>query len=477
MLLNRRSLLALPLLLGLAACSVGDDYKRPETPAPAAWSEEEAKAVWPAADWWTAFGSDELNGYMQDAQTANLDIAAAIARIREADAQAEVSGAALLPTLDAGVSAARKQTPVSTTSSSSSSASKRPVIANSFSPTISASYELDFWGKNAATRDSAVAAATANRYDRQTVALTTQASVADTYFAILGLRDRLSVAQQNLVNAEEVLQAVQDRFAAGTVTELDVAQQEAEVASVRATIPGIEESLSQDVTALALLLGRLPQEVAPKGQPLASLTIPKVAPGLPSELLARRPDVLYAEQQLVGANADITVARAAFFPSLSLTAEYGFESAMLKTLTKSTSILWSVGSSLTQPIFHGGALEGAEDYRKARYDELVTTYRKAVLSAFIDVENALVAVKKTAEQEAAQKIYRDTSAKAYQIALEQLKGGIADITTALNTQKTLFSAEDSLAQARLAHLQAVVSLYKALGGGWDGSLEKPAKKE
>jgi NodT family efflux transporter outer membrane factor (OMF) lipoprotein len=191
---------------------------------------------------------------------------------------------------------------------------------------------------------------------------------------------------------------------------------------------------------------------------------------LPSELLARRPDVLYAEQQLVEANADITVARAALFPSISLTGSFGYQSSALKNLFSPTSMLWSLGSSVTQSIFHGGALEGSVEYKRARYDELVANYRKAVLSAFIDVDNALNAAQKTDQLEAAQRRAAETARRAYELSLDQFRGGVADITTVLNTEKSLFIAEDTLVQARLSHLEAVVSLYKALGGGWDGTI-------
>ena len=459
--------LCLPLLLTLAACSVGDDYARPITPAPVAWSQAKATAAgWPSADWWKGFGSAELDSYMDGAATANYDIIAAIARVREADAQARVAGSALYPSLDASLGATRAQTPLE--SKSATGYSSKGVVANQFTGTLTASYEIDFWGKNAAALASAEATAQGSRYDRQTLGLTVQANVATTFFAIIGLQDRITVAQKNLAAAEEVLAAIRDRMAAGTATDLDVAQQEAEVETERAAIPTLEQSLVQNATALAMLVGKLPEETEVAAHPLAGLTIPEVTPGLTSALLARRPDVLSAEQQLVGANADITVARANFFPSIELTKDYGVESAALHTLLKPGSVLWSAGASVAQPIFNGGSLQGSLDYRKARYDELVANYRKAVAQAFTDVENALVATRKSAEEEDAQRRVETAARRAYDIALDQLKGGIVDITTVLNTQKTLFQAEDSLVQARLAHLQAVVGLYKALGGGWDG---------
>lgn len=462
---DRRPLLALVILglpLALGACSVGKHYTRPTAAAPKAWLTP-AEAGWPKPDWWTAFGSDELNAYMRAALADNLDIAAAIARIREADAQAKIAGAALLPTLDAGFTPSRGQTPTASLGKSGGT-----VVANTFTAKLSTSYQIDFWGGNRAAAASAEAAAKASRFDRQTVGLTTQSSLADTYFTILSLQERLSVARSDLKDGEELLDAYRDRFRAGTATDLDVAQQENEVATLTAAIPPLEQSLMQNRTALALLLGKLPAEVAPQSASLAGLTVPPVAAGIPSRLLARRPDVQYAEQNLIAANADITVARASLFPSLSLTGALGYESSTLKSLFDSNSLLRSLGGSVTQAIFHGGSLEGTVEYKRARYDELVAAYRKAVLSAFIDVDNALNTVQKTTEQEAAQQRAVDTARRAFELSQDQLRGGVADITTVLDTERSLFSARDTLLQNRLAHLEAVVSLYQALGGGWDG---------
>ncbi len=472
--------------LGLtaSACSVGEDYLRPLISAPAAWRESVPAAVapapvWPAADWWRGFGSPVLDAYMKQAEVANYDLAAAIARVRQADAQARISGAPLLPFLDFSGGAERSQTP-SLAPHASNVGQAKPVVKDSFTASLSVSYELDFWGKNAAAAESAEAAAAASRFDQQTVALTVQSSVATSYFESLGLQDRLQVARANLANAETVLAAVRDRVRFGTATELDSAQQESVVAGLRAVVPPLEQQLRQTANTLAVLVGRLPEQVAVENGTLAGVVVPAVTPGLPSALLERRPDVRFAEAQLIGANADMTAAKAALFPSVKLTAEYGFESLALSTLMHSNSVLFSLASNLAQPIFHGGALEGERDLRRARYDELLQNYRKAVVSAFSDVENAINATRKTAEEETAQQAAVTTAKRAYDIAMAQFRAGLIDITTLLNTQKALFSAEDALAQARLGHIQAAVGLFKALGGGWlaaqpkDDKTAKPA---
>ncbi|RAU20931.1 RND transporter [Paramagnetospirillum kuznetsovii] len=460
-------------LLTLTACSVGDAYVRPETKPPSAWKNAApmAKAEWPSADWWRRFGSSRLDDLMGQARAGNFDIAVAMAKVRQADAQVAIMGAPLLPSLSASAGGTRQRSSLSSSVSSSSSSSKvvKAVYSNSFNSLLNASYELDFWGKNAAGLDSAEAAAQASRFDQQTVMLTAQSSVATTYFEILGLQERLRVARNNIANAESVLRVYQDRFAAGTATSLDVAQQESVVANQRATIAPLEQQMRQDFNALAILTGRMPEELSLVPEALESLLVPSVAPGLPSDLLNRRPDVQSAEASLRAANADIAVARAAWFPSISLTGQGGFQSVDFAKMMTHSSLLWSVASSVTQTIFDGGKIAGNVEQKRARQDELATTYRKSVASAFSDVENALIAVEKTGEEVEAQKVAEATARRAFEIAQSLMAGGTVDVTTVLNTQKTLFAAQDALAQARLLQLQANVGLYKAMGGGWSGS--------
>ena len=455
--------------LALVGCSVGDAYVRPDARQPAGWKNAApaaARAQWPSTDWWRQFGSTRLDELMRQAAQGNFDLAIAVAKVRQADAQVAIMGAPLLPSLTGSAGTSRSR--ASMADSSSSSSVRKPVYSTSTNTLLNASYEIDFWGKNAAGLDSAQAAAEASRFDQQTVMLTAQSGIATTYFEILGLQERLRVARENVANAESVLSVYRDRMTAGTATSLDVAQQESVVANQRATIAPLEQQMRQDFSALAILTGRLPEDLNLVPETLAGLSIPVVAPGLPSELLNRRPDVQSAEASLRAANADITVARAAWFPSISLTGEGGFQSLQLAKMMDHTSLLWSVASSLTQPIFDGGRISGTIEQKRGRWDELAQTYRKAVASAFSDVENALIAVEKTSEEVEAQRVAEITARRAFEIAQSLMAGGTVDITSVLKTQKTLFSTEDALAQARLLQLQAVVGLYKAMGGGWTG---------
>lgn len=441
-----------------AGCDLGPDYKRPAIAVPTQWREMKSGAAWPAADWWRGFGSAELDALMARAQAANYDLAAAVAAVRQADAQVRITGASLLPTVGLTGSAGRVRKSLGTQSFS----------FNDFLIEPSVSYEIDFWDKNHAALEGAKASALASRYAKQVVALTVETSVANTYFQILALQEEIRVAEDNLATARDALKGVAAQQSAGTATQLDVTQQQTVVAQQRAAIPPLQQQLVQNLNALAILLGETPERVKMPEGGLATLTVPKVTPGLPSELLARRPDVSEAEAQLVAANANIKVARADFFPNITLTAAGGFESVALGSLLQASSRIYNVAAGFTQPIYEGGALEGALQLSKAQYEQLVADYRKTVISAFSDVENALIATRKTAEQLEDQE---DTVAKArlaYQISEAQYQGGTVTLLTVLTTENALFPAETTLVQDRLAYLQAVVGLFQALGGGWTG---------
>ncbi len=448
-----------PCMLGLSACSLGPEYSRPNIPTPSAWMapQNQNAAVWPSLEWWHGFASPQLNALMDKAQHTNDDIGAAIARVQEADAQARIAGAALLPAVGVSTAATHEHEPVSGGGFSTYS---------QYNPLLSASYQLDFWGKNRAARDAALAAAKASRYDRVTVELTVMSSVATSYFQALQLRDRIRIAEENLVNAERIFKGLQIEQNVGTVTALDVAQQDTTVATLSAAIPPLKQQLRQTLDALAILTGQNPEDVNLPSGSLADLTEPVVQAGLPSELLARRPDVSEAEANLIAANANIKVARASFFPSISLTANGGFISGALSTALSPANHVFALSAGITQPIFEGGALQGQYDYSKARYAELLSDYHKSVISAFGNVEDALVALQQTAEQQQRQQASADKARHAYDLANAQFHAGTINILTVLNTENALFTAEDTLAQVKLSHLQALIQLYNAMGGGW-----------
>ena len=335
-----------------------------------------------------------------------------------------------------------------------------------YSTSLNASYEIDFWGKNRAAQRAAEELAVASRFDREVVALSTVVSVANGYFLVLEAQDRLRIARDNLAAANRVLDLIKQRFDVGTASALDTAQQESLVNTVRASIPPLEQTLRQNIATLALLIGRVPEGVRVHGGSMARLRIPPVTPGLPSDLIVQRPDIREAEAQLASANANVYNARAAFLPSIQLTGEGGYQSAILKSLLRPESVFYNVAAGLTQPLLDGLRLQGELDLAVGRQDELLQLYRKAIVNGFADVERALIAVQQTALRERLQREVVASSRKAFDISETRLREGTIDQVTLLQTQQTLFTALDILAQAQFDRLNAVVSLFEALGGGW-----------
>jgi NodT family efflux transporter outer membrane factor (OMF) lipoprotein len=447
----------------LSGCILGAEKPDPALEIPAVYRDAGARpeAFPPKSDWWRDFRSRELTALIEEAQISNLDVAVAVARIVQADAQAQVSGSPLLPAVNANGSYTRSRSSQSTGGGGGGS-SEREV----YQASLNASYEIDFWGKNRAALRAADELAVATRFDREVVALSTTAAVANAYFQVLAAQDRLAIARRNLTSANRILDVIKQRLSVGTTSDLEVAQQESIVATQRAAIPPLRQTLRQQTATLAVLVGRPPELVAIRGGSMSRITVPKVTPGLPSELLTQRPDIREAEARLASANANVESARAAFFPSIQLTSEFGYQSAILKTLFLPQSVFYTVAGSLTQPIFDGFRLKGQYDLQRGSQEEFLQTYRKTVISAFADVDSALAAVQETTIREGLQRDVVNASRRAFELAERRLREGTVDLTTVLNTQQTLFQAEDALAQARLLRLQAIVSLFQALGGGW-----------
>jgi len=467
-----RSLAVLLLVASSAGCILTKDLPDPALDVPDGYKAARLtrpQDAPPTLDWWRGFRSPELTVLMEEAQTVNLDIAAATARFLQADAQARIAGAPLLPSLNGGGSETYSRT--SGSSASGLTNGGREVV--NYSASLSASYELDFWGKNRDAAQAAEETAFASRFDRDVVALTTLTTVANAYFQVLAAQDRLRTAQSNIASATRILDAIKQRLQAGTGTDLDLAQQEAVLANQRALVPPLRQTLDQNINALATLVARPPEAVRITGGSLNRIAAPRVTPGLPSELLTQRADIRRQEAQLASATANVVNARAQFFPSIQLTGQGGYQSSALSSLFQPHAAFFSMVGSLTQPIFDGGRILGNFEYTKAKQDELLQTYRKTVVQSFADVDNALMSIRQTTEKLRLQREVLAASRRAFQLSEQQLRAGTADIVTVLNTQLTLFQAEDSLSQAQLARLLAIVSLYQALGGGWEPRMEKP----
>jgi outer membrane protein, multidrug efflux system len=477
------ALTAILIAPALSGCILGSERPELGLEVPAAYREGSSRApdaAVPALDWWRGFRSRELTSLMEEAQIFNLDIAVAAAQIVQADAQVGVSGAPLLPSLTGTATAERAH--VGSQGNSNNGIGNSNGIGGSsgggggtfsqFNAGLTASYMIDFWGKNRATLFSAEESATVARYNREVVTLTTIVTVANTYFQVLAAQDQLRVARNNLAAAERILTLIKQQFAGGTASQLDLSQQEALVASIRASIPPLEVTLRQNIAALSLLVARAPANFTVKGGGLAQIAVPRVTPGLPSELLYQRPDIRQAEAQLAASNFSVESARAAFFPQIQLTASTGVQSAALASLFGPGAWFYTLTAGLTQPIFDGFLLESQLKQAKGVQLQNLQAYRKSVLAAFSNVEQALVALAQFTKQEKLQIDAVAASRKAFDVSEVQFRGGTVNLLTVLQTQQTLFTNENTLVLVRLSKLLAASSLFQALGGGWtpDGKL-------
>jgi outer membrane protein, multidrug efflux system len=456
--------LALACAPMLAGCIFNSERPDLALDFPDAYRAGRGTSAPPALDWWRGFRSSELTGLVEEAQTRNLDIAVAIALIIQADAQSKIAGAPLLPTTT--LNATNQHSRASQTTGPGGTGGSGPSESQLYKAVLDASYEIDFWGKNRAASRAAQENAVAVRFEKEVVVLATVVSVAASYFQVLAAQDRLRVARNNLDAASRVLTLINQRFEAGTASRLDVAQQESLVATVRASIPPLDQIMRQNIATLAVLIGRAPADVAVTGGSLSRLATPRVTPGLPSQLLCQRPDIRAAEATLASTDASVESARAAFFPSITLTGQGGYASSVLKLLFRPESLLYDTVTNLTQPILDGFRLEGQLEFAEGQQLAALESYRRAVLSAFGDVERALIAVADTTEQERLQRQAVASSRQAFEIAETRLREGTVDLVTVLQTQQTLFTNEDNLVVVRLARFLAILSLFQALGGGW-----------
>lgn len=414
---------------------------------------------WPAQQWYREFGSEELNGLVDSAVQANSDLEAARARVEQADARARQAGAAILPSVNA----------IGGGHYFAGSSGQGSGHELDWSAMLSASYEADFWGKTRATVQSARLLAGASRADRDAVALTTLAGVADGYFQLLAMRERLAIAESNRDAAKQLLDVIQARFNVSMASPIDLATQQAAFATAQIAITDLQQSEYAARTALSLLLGRVPEKFGVQGQPLDSLREPAVTAGLPAQLLTRRPDIFLAETNLRAGNADVVAARAAMLPTLSLTASGGVQNPALPgtvlTIAGGGPSL-DIAANLVQPIFDHGKLKAQRAEVEAKDRELLVAYKASILSALNDVENALSTIRHLNQAREYQVENLAQSERAFEGARLRYQAGSLDFLTLLEAQRTLYAARDQFTQYKLARLQALVSLCKAMGGGW-----------
>ncbi|MHC2144886.1 efflux transporter outer membrane subunit [Pseudomonas sp. 210_17 TE3656] len=460
---SRLSVLSISLFI--AACSNTLTPPQSGLQAPDAWQSHTATLdqPLPQQDWWQQFSSVVLDQLIEQARQNSFDLAAAAARVRQAQASAVIAGAPLLPEVKFGLDGSRQRL-LHGNGFNQLDASSRERTSTSFNTRLSASYEIDFWGGKAAARDSALFDLDASRYDRQTVELTLLSGVANSYLQSLALAEQVRIAQLNLANAEDVLRLVQTRYDSGSATALELAQQRSLVAGQARQVPLFEQQLQEARITLATLLGEPVQTLAPIQESLDGVHWPEIGSGVPSELLSRRPDIAAAEARLAAAQANVQVARAAMLPSLTLGADLGSGADTFAQILRSPYYTLSAG--LAAPIFNNGRLRAERDKARAQQEELLQNYRSSIVAGFADVEKALNAISGVDDQRQWQDQEVEQARTAFTLSESRYRAGAETLLTVLETQRTLYQAQDQQAQLRLARLQGSVALYKALGGGW-----------
>ena len=438
----------------LAGCSMTPAYDRPEVSTPAWKNGEMSENVEIASDWWRDFGSDELNMLMAQALGHNNDLQASLHRVEQARAELQIAGASLLPS--ASVTASTMNGPLQAFNITD----RRNNGVPNYTADAGISYELDLFGANRASVDAETANLLGSQYAHEALALVVMGDVAQGYFNVVNLRERYRIAEDNVVSVQDLLKVTQARFQNGSVTALDVTQQETVLSNAKAELVSIEQKLVLAENALAVIVGQPPQTIAISGKTLNNITVPPMVVLQPSELLDRRPDIRKAEADLVAANANIGAAKAAYFPSINLGTN------LLFAADPSAAAL-ALFSSISAPIFQGGRLEGGLKHAEGRQAELVENYKKAILASFQEAEDALTKVKTTKKREAALRQSVAKSRKAYDIAKQQYQLSAVDFQTVLNAQQMMLRAQDNHARARFETLSASIDLFKSMGGGWN----------
>jgi len=471
------ALIALMLAVGSAQAgplTIGPDY-HPPTNAVAnvykatelgAWKEGAPLDNVPKGSWWTTFNDPELNSLESQSTDANQNLRAAMARVEQARATARVARSELLPTVSFNPSYNRQHF------SPNQEPSFGNVTATTLSVPIDLSYEVDLWGRVRRSFESARADAQASLADFYAVLLTLQTDVAQNYFSLRALDAEIATVGSTVQLRREQVQLVRSRLEGGIGNELDVARAQTELANTETDAASLAQQRAELENALAVLTGTNPSTFHLPANTIAAWNPqpPVIPAGMPADLLERRPDVALAERQLASANARIGVAKAAFFPVLTLTGSGGYLSADVDTLFNWSSRTWSIGPSLSLPLFTGGRNRANYHRSQAAYDEAVARYRQQVLVAFSDIENSLAALRHFADQAAAQQRAVDNARRAADLAADRYRSGIVSYLEVVDANREALQAERAHAQLAGQRLSASVQLIKALGGGWDERL-------
>ncbi|MFN3076145.1 MAG: efflux transporter outer membrane subunit [Alphaproteobacteria bacterium] len=465
--------------LFLSACSLHDRQELPKPEMPPAFrnaavlkaekgrtspAEAPPGLPKPLSEWWREFGSEELNTLVARVLANNHDLKAAIHRIAQAEAQAGVAASSLLPSLQFG-GKVQTDAPIGGPGARDSYSNGHGERSHQFG--LTASYELDLWGKNRWTEENALDNARASIFDREVVALTLVADTVTTFFQYLQAQDRITVTERSIENMTNVLDVVKKRKRIGEGTDVEIEQQKTALFQARAQLAPLVRTREQSLNRLGVLLGEPPGTYRPAGTGMEVLRMPEVPEALPSQLLESRPDIRKAEANLSAADANIGVARAQRLPTFSITGEHGLASAFWATLFQPKAFYYLIAGNAAATLFDNGKISSQIDYSRAVYAERMESYRQSILNALRDVEDALVSVRQTALQEAAQTEAWASAANAYRLSKVAFHIGTADYLTLLETERTQYQTEDAKVQARFDRLSAMVTLFRGLGGGFD----------
>jgi outer membrane protein, multidrug efflux system len=458
-----RHFAVMALAVLLTGCMLGPDYRRPSVDVMPSYRFEEKETSDTAnTDWWKAFQDPVLDSLIAEALVYNKNVKVAAANIEQAAGVLMQTRAPLFPQANYSGSGTRER---ASEPGGALLSLLVPNPRNSFELLAGANWEVDLWGRIRRLSESAQANLLATQEARRGVILSLVASVASTYIQLRGLDDQLEIAHRTLATYGESLRLFELQFAHGQISQMTVEQARSQYETAAATIPQIEVQIAQAENALSTLLGRNPGPIE-RGKSMSELGLPAVPAGLPSQLLERRPDLAQAEQNLIAANAQIGAAKALYFPTISLTAAMGTQSSELSNLFKGPARIWSYAGSFTGPIFTAGAIAGQVKQAEALQQAALQSYENAILSAFSDVDNALVSRQKLSDQVKAQAALVAALKEYDRLAWLQYHGGYTAYLTVLSAESQLFPSELSYSQGRTALLVAYVNIYKAMGGGW-----------
>ncbi|HYK36713.1 efflux transporter outer membrane subunit [Alloacidobacterium sp.] len=461
--IGERRVIAIALML-LTGCTVGPNYKRPQINAPDAYrgldpnAPPQTTASIADEKWWTVFDDQQLQALIHKAISQNYDVRIAATRVLQAQAQLGITRADQFPSIYGGASASNLRLPQTKTIPATNTS------ANQLN--LSLAWELDFWGKYRRATESARANLLATEWGQKAVIWSLVSNIASAYFQLLELDAEMQISRNTLASRKESLRLVEIRATGGTTSMLDVRQSEQLVYGAAANIPALERSIEQQENLISILIGDNPEPIT-RGKTLLEIHFPPTVPaGLPSSLLERRPDIQSAEQQLIAANAQIGVAKAAYFPDISLTAIAGYQSTALTNLFTGPAGFWSFGGQLTQPIFTAGKLRANVRLTEAQQQEAVLFYQQSIQQAFREVSDSLIGYRKDQEYRAQQELLTTAAQDTVRLANVRYNGGVTSYLEVLDSDTRYFNAQISLAQAELNERVALVQLYNSLGGGW-----------